>query len=569
MAIATLLSLFSSTLLAQSSAMRSGASVEVSIVNVDVFVTDKHGNRVHGLTKDDFEIYENGARQPVSNFAEYTGAAGGEVGVRGNDAPQSRQKRNILIFFERMQLPAHAVDPLVASLKGTLAKLVARGDSVGVVMWEPSETMQVDFTDDLTVVDAALDKVAKEAKEAQIDKARIVREEAAMMRDFQANAAAFANRRRAATLGGGGGGVSNSSFKPPTPQITGGDGWDTQLALLTAYTEMQQRVAAIQSAIDTLASAEGKKILLLATRRLGEVAGAEFVYALGAQRIDDHARARYSTAALLDKITDSANAGGVTVYPVYPIGLGTSMDDTTGIEAPDLSQSVSTAELLTLQNERFGMQKVAERTGGLTAAGFKDIINLLPRITDDVTDYYSLAYRVSSAKTDRARDIVVKTRNRDLVVRSRRQFVEKSEETQMHDRMIAALFRVGTQPPIPVTAQTGAIRKVNHKLVVPVAVQVPIAWLTMLPRGDGKVAGEFSIYAGAAADLDELSDLTRKSQPFEIEEKELERARSGYFTYDLQMTVNEKTKYLAVGVFDEVGKSYGTVRLEMKTGEGK
>ena len=35
------------------------------------------------------------------------------------------------------------------------------------------------------------------------------------------------------------------------------------------------------------------------------------------------------------------------------------------------------------------------------------------------------------------------------------------------------------------------------------------------------------------------------------------------------MAVNEKTKYLAVGVFDEVGKSYGTVRLELKNPEGK
>src|SRR6266480_2920123 len=48
-----------------------GETIEVSIVNVDLFVTDKAGNRVHGLTKDDFEIFENGVRQPISNFAEY------------------------------------------------------------------------------------------------------------------------------------------------------------------------------------------------------------------------------------------------------------------------------------------------------------------------------------------------------------------------------------------------------------------------------------------------------------------------------------------------------------------
>ena len=49
-----------------------GETIEVSLVNLDVFVTDKTGQRVHGLTKDDFEILENGVRQPVTNFAEYT-----------------------------------------------------------------------------------------------------------------------------------------------------------------------------------------------------------------------------------------------------------------------------------------------------------------------------------------------------------------------------------------------------------------------------------------------------------------------------------------------------------------
>jgi hypothetical protein len=47
-----------------------GESIEVSIVNVDTVVTDKQGRRVHGLRKEDFEVYENGFRQPVTNYPE-------------------------------------------------------------------------------------------------------------------------------------------------------------------------------------------------------------------------------------------------------------------------------------------------------------------------------------------------------------------------------------------------------------------------------------------------------------------------------------------------------------------
>jgi hypothetical protein len=43
-------------------------TVSVNVVNVDVFVTDKAGNRVRGLTKDDFELYEDRKPVQISNF---------------------------------------------------------------------------------------------------------------------------------------------------------------------------------------------------------------------------------------------------------------------------------------------------------------------------------------------------------------------------------------------------------------------------------------------------------------------------------------------------------------------
>src|SRR5258708_11563581 len=44
--------------------------LDVRVINVDVIVTDRKGNRVTGLTKDDFEIYQNGIPKPISNFYE-------------------------------------------------------------------------------------------------------------------------------------------------------------------------------------------------------------------------------------------------------------------------------------------------------------------------------------------------------------------------------------------------------------------------------------------------------------------------------------------------------------------
>src|SRR5207244_9008087 len=81
-----------------------GESIEVSIVNVDVFVTTKDGQRVHGLTQNDFEIFENGVRQPITNFAEYEGSAKEETATPSTNtsapAIAPPQERTVILFFD-------------------------------------------------------------------------------------------------------------------------------------------------------------------------------------------------------------------------------------------------------------------------------------------------------------------------------------------------------------------------------------------------------------------------------------------------------------------------------------
>jgi len=215
-------------------------------------------------------------------------------------------------------------------------------------------------------------------------------------------------------------------------------------------------------------------------------------------------------------------------------------------------------------NETLSLAEIAKKTGGLMAAGPGDVIELLPRLASDVTDYYSLAYRVPASGGDLTRDIVVRTKKPGLQVRARRQFVEKSDDSRMRDRLRSTLFRASQDSQIPITATAGQPKGSGKTHTVPVQIRIPISALTMLPQASGKHAGSFSVYVAAAADLDELSEVTEKTQPFEVEEARLETAREGYFTYDVDVEVNDKSRYVAVGVLDEVGKTYGLMRVDLK-----
>src|SRR5436305_3635743 len=50
-------------------------SVDVSVVNVDVYVADKSGKRIPGLKREDFELHEDGKPVTISNLYAVDGEA--------------------------------------------------------------------------------------------------------------------------------------------------------------------------------------------------------------------------------------------------------------------------------------------------------------------------------------------------------------------------------------------------------------------------------------------------------------------------------------------------------------
>lgn len=523
-----------------------GETIEVSIVNVDVFVTDKQGNRVRGLTKDDFEIMEAGVRRSISNFAEYSSLADTtsvtvdrpEQSVVAPAAP--REPRTIVVFIEQMHIPKFQGVAFITSIRELLHKLVEPGDAVSLVIWERLGNVELAFTDDLATIDEKLEKAQEKVTSVMFDPARLMREELSLAAGF--NPLAQFNRPS-----GGGGTPSRGGI--PEAEI------NASIYAIAAMGEMKRRVHSINAAINGIAGREGKKILLLATRRLGDVAGGEFFYMAGATRLTPQTRQEYETTHLMKTITDNANAADITIYTLYAPGTG-SLSSTTDASS-NLRQN-PLAENQILLNETLSLGNIAEKTGGLLAASTDEIVKLLPRVAEDVNDYYSLAYRVTATRADRARNIEVRTKNRDLVVRSRRQFVEKSDETRMKDRVLAALFGSAGDGPFAVKAQLGEMRRQGHHQVVPLRLRIPINAFTTLPA-NGKQGGAFSVYIASAIDIGRVSDVTHKTQTFEL--ADTPEARFGNFTYSVDVVIDGRTDRISVGVLDEVSKEYALLRV--------
>lgn len=529
-----------------------GESVEVSIVNVDAVVIDKQGHRVQGLRRDDFEIFENGVRQPITNFAEYSTAPArtGNVTAQIPAASQAPapQQRSIVVFVERFQLPAFRSDPMFAAMKKLLHDSVRPGDRVMVVSWNQGIVgIRQKFTDDLTKIDKALDAIASRTVTLNHNNMDDLRQELDAIREFESEGNAF------------------GSAGLPALQDSGLSFFSEQSARLNAKAAMadeKRKVETLKALMRSMGSVDGKKVLLLATHRLSEYAGGEAFYTAGATgELSANIRNEFDAKPLIRTLVETANANGVTIYPIFAEGLAS-----TSMPTSDARGNLGTGfDYLVLNNEIPMLDFVAKETGGVPAWDSNEVAKLMPRIGDDFDSYYSLAYRATPGKAA-ARKVEVRLKDPQLSVRSRKQFVPKTETTRMEDRVIGALFGNTPASAFRFAVKSDPPARTKDKTyLIPLTVQVPIAALTSL-RGPGTTYnGAFSVYLAWGSTIGGVSETHHDTQQFSIAAADLERAKKGHFTYTISVASLSPSLRVALGVYDEVSRDYAVGLVNLPT----
>ncbi len=108
----------------------------------------------------------------------------------------------------------------------------------------------------------------------------------------------------------------------------------------------------------------------------------------------------------------------------------------------------------------------------------------------------------------------------------------------------------------------GQRRAQGKQFVIPVAIHIPVAALTALRSGD-EYAGAFSVYLAWAGRVGGVSDPSHKTKSYRIPAAEMEKARGGHLTYELELSADSYTQRVALGVLDEVSKDYALRLIEL------
>ncbi len=515
---------------------RFGASVEVSIVNVDVIVTDRAGKRVRGLTAEDFEILENGKPQPITNFAEYRGEATTRTVQAESTTPAAApaevappQKRTMVIFIDRLAVHGRERNQLFGELKRFLRSNVRPGDAVAIASWAGAPTTKQDFTDNVAQLESALDLLANEKQQrVEAGKWEQISTEQTMLEAYYAY------------VGSGSVGTTSAQYD----------------AAARIVFDVRRKARALEAIMHAMAGATGQKILVMFTNRFAPDSGAEYTGLSNENAI--------TAEPQIAQMIATAKANAIRVYPLYAKIGDMDVADTTGFTAPQgLEQATKQSSLRNM--EALSLTTIASETGGVAGTGIGDLGKLFTSVTEDLSSYYSLAYRATEPAG--AKRLTVRVKNPAYRVRTRRDVVDKSNETLTRERIIASLLEPPKIEGMPVNVFLAKARVEKGIIHLPLQIRVPVSALTLLPDGDNKRSGGFSVYVGWAGELGTFGDIAKRAHPVSLDPAQIKPGET--ILAEVEVAATRSVSRLVVAVVDDLSQEVGLVRFDMPKPKGK
>jgi VWFA-related protein len=364
---------------------------QTSSILVDVIVRDSRGRLVTDLTRDDFEIFEDGAPQQLTTFESITAPASksprvGSAGQGLADAPTPPDDPAVVaLVFDRLSQEARPLARDAAHLY--IEQALRPGDRAAV------------FAIDLNLIPLQEYTGAPEALRNAITRASTLHLTPRVDASFAAEN----------TAAGSDGSRSDGWVDPESAQWGSQAQTAARIFDLFKPREREQQghatVTALRAVARSLSGLAARKAIVLLTEGIQLPAN-----------IRDHFYAAI----------DEANRANVTVYTLDAAGLRvrSMFEQTRRAIGPGTGEGTGrggTGEDIMLRDAEAGLRVLARETGGFLVNDTNDLRPGVRRLAEEMHTYYLLAYTSSNTRLDgRYRRIQAKVGRRDLEVRARR-----------------------------------------------------------------------------------------------------------------------------------------------------
>lgn len=518
--------------------------LDVNLVNVEVFVTDRKGNRINGLTKDDFELLVDKKPVAISNFfAVQGGSVQTEIpqmmerpGVEPS-APAPAPARDVaplpedqrlylIVYVDNFNLRPFNRNRVIRAARGFLRSRLRPGDESMLVSYDRSLNIRHPFTKDPELIASALYELEEmtghrvHSDNERQDLMDLIYNDARDIYDVRGRVTQYAE---------------------------------------SIFNDMSFTLDALRDQVETLSGLPGRKAILYVSDGLSMRAGEDAFHALNDKftessvLLDAH---RYDMSRRFQSLIAQANASRVTFYTVDAGGLRTySYMDASNQNANGGAQ----IDQIHFSNMQSPLLFLADETGGFAIINTNNFSPGLDKMADDFGTYYSLGFHSGTTEQGRYHKIKVrlKDKQKGIKIRHREGFRDKPVGTRMAESALAALHFGYQKNPLGVKLDAAKPTRQDRKhYLVPFVVKIPIGNLTFLPHEDIH-RGRVRLFIAAKDTEGGLAEVQEVPVPIEIPAKDIERARKQDYHYQLTLLMRVGRQVVAVGVRDEVGSTIG------------
>ncbi len=533
--------------------------ISVTLVQMDVVVTDRQGRLVTDLKADDFEVFEDGRKQEISNFSFVTtGAESAELSV----APRASSKHGVIVPPVRLRPDqvrrtiALVVDDLSLSFQSThyvrqaLRKYVDEqmqpGDLVAIIRTGRGVGALQQFTSDKRQLYAAIDRVKWNLSGR------------GGMSAFSPYATDPADRTglRPSQAGGG----TDSTTGATARQAAGDDLERFREEVFTVGT-----LGAVNYVVRGLSEMPGRKSVVLFSdgvrifnRSGGAGTNARVVHALR-------------------RLTDLANRASVVIYSIDARGLltlsATAEDDissTEGSSAAEKIDALANDRRTELIDSQEGLEYLAHQTGGFLVKNNNDIGGGLNRVLNDQKGYYLIGYVPDDDTFKRSgrpdfHSLKIKVKRPGLSVRTRKGFFGVSDEevspakATVAGRMWDALTSPFASGDLQLRLTSLFLHDAKKGPFVRSLLHIDSSGLTFTEEADGWKKASLDVLALTFADDGRVVDQKSNTFAIRVRGETYEDIKRHGFLYNVMLPVKKAGAYqLRVAVRDTTADRIGS-----------
>ncbi len=564
-------------------------SIDVNLVNVEVFVTDKQGNPLADLVAQDFQIFEDGKKMKITNFQQ-VGAparASAEGTAPGTEDRAPEAGGRIVLLVDNLTINPQNRRLILREVRKFVEDQLRGGSEVMIASYEGHLRIRQGFTRDrgrlLWHIDV-LEQLGPLGVLRETERRSVLRDGLRTLQEIQR------------TIGSDTRGSESAHYLSNYAR-------EIDIHAERIRGEVRGLLFALSHLVNALAVFPGRKALVYVSDGIPMRPGDELYYAIqeSSSRMQPrlletgstdarHADINNRSAALgaisagvegsqrsarrggtpAQGITDLsalANAGGVSFYPIKVLGnLGGVPADLEGEAA-----ALYTPQLMSVRETNLSdtLRVMADSTGGATAIG-ADIGALLRRAEADLSRYYSLAYTPAHSGDGKYHEIKLKIRRKGARVRYRTGYVDKPLAAKLADRTSAALLLGLDHNPLGVSFEAGNARPGAEagQWLVTLTVRIPLDRVTLAPSANLHVC-ELQLFIGAEDVEGRTAPIQGGALRIEVPQSEMEGVAAGRpYATQLQLLMHEGPQRLALGIVDPVTGSASFVSRDLVIGTG-